>query len=231
MKIGIIGPTESEIFPFIDEMSDVYVERRAKLDFHIGKYAGIDIVAVCSGICKVNAAIAAQIIIDGFNAAQVFITGAAGAIDHNLSICDTVIVSQSAYHDVSDIVLTKYHPFMKTVWFNADATLAKDILGAVKGTEHEKSVFIGRAVTGETFIDQDGRPEIIEKFDPMCVDEETTAVAHVCFVNSVPFAAIRSMSDTPNESGIDVAHKYFAAASDKSLAVLKIYLNVYAKKI
>jgi adenosylhomocysteine nucleosidase len=224
MKIGIIGPTKGEIYPFIKEMSDVRVEREAKLDFHIGKYAGVDTAAVCSGICKVNAAIAAQILIDRCGVSQILVTGIAGAIA-GLKIRDTVIVSQSAYHDVAEDVLTKYHPFMETVWFPANPDIVRGILNAVKSAEHEGNVFIGKAVTGEYFVDQEGRDKIIEKFDPLCVDEETAAVAHVCSANSIPFAAIRSISDTSDESGLATAIKNSDSASDMSLKVLKIYLN------
>jgi len=89
----------------------------------------------------------------------------------------------------------------------------------------DPSVMTGRIVTGESFIDQEGREEIIERYDPLCVDMETAGVAHVCYASAVPFAAIRSMSDTPHESGSGAFEKYCKTAAEKSVRVLIRYLD------
>lgn len=80
-------------------------------------------------------------------------------------------------------------------------------------------------VTGEAFIDQDGREEIIENHNPLCVDMETASIAHVCYVNQIPFAAIRSISDTPHESGNESFEKHVIQAASASIQVLKNYLK------
>ena len=46
MKLGIIGPCDNEINPLIESMYNITSEKNAMLDFHIGKYAGINIVAL-----------------------------------------------------------------------------------------------------------------------------------------------------------------------------------------
>ena len=222
MRIGIIGPTENEINPFIKSMDITKTEKHAMLSFHSGKYLDIDVIALFCGVCKVNAAIAAQILIDKYHVSHIIVIGAAGAIDENLHIFDTVISSEIAYHDVADGILTEYHPWMKTVYFNADEDL---INGISKANINDNSVMVGRIVTGETFIDQDGREEIIEKRNPLCVDMETASIAHVCYANVVPFVAIRSISDTPHESGSESFEKYYNDAAEKSVNVLTRYLN------
>ena len=40
-----------------------------------------------------------------------------------------------------------------------------------------------------------------DAFDPLSVDMETGSIAHVCYANSVPFLAIRSITDTADHSG------------------------------
>jgi len=227
VRIGIIGPSEQEIMPFIREMKRVTVEDRAKLRFHAGTFAGFDVFALFCGVCKVNAAIAAQILIDRYDVTHIIVTGVAGAIDPALEIYDTVIASEVAYHDVADEILTDYHPWMESAWFRADGEMLEGILRANAG---DQSVFTGKMVTGEAFIDQHGREEIIAKFNPQCVDMETAAVAHVCYANGTPFAAIRSMSDTPHESGNDAFEKYAGSAAEKSIAVMKRYLNTLSRK-
>lgn len=222
MCIGIIGATENEINPFILSMSNIKTEKHAMLNFHKGQYQDIDIIALFCGVCKVNAAIAAQILIDKYQTTQVIAIGVAGAINEELQILDTVISSEIAYHDVADEILTQYHPWMKSIYFTAD----KDMLNGIsKANAGDRSVLIGRIVTGEAFINQNGRKEIIEKYNPLCADMETASIAHVCYANSISFAAIRSMSDTPHESGNDAFEKYGKAAAEKSVFVLKCYLN------
>ena len=50
------------------------------LKFHSGKFNNIDVVALYCGVCKVNAAIAAQILIDKFQVTTIIITGVAGQL-------------------------------------------------------------------------------------------------------------------------------------------------------
>ncbi len=222
MCIGVIGATENEINPFISSMNNVHIEEYAMLSFHKGTYQDIDIVALYCGVCKVNAAIATQILIDKYQVSRIIVIGVAGAINENLHIADTVVSSEIAYHDVADEVLTQYHPWMKSIYFAAD----KDLLNEIsKANAKDLSVMTGRIVTGEAFIDQDGRKEIIDKHNPLCVDMETASIAHVCYVNSIPFVAIRSMSDTPHESGNDVFERYGKVAAEKSVTVLKRYFD------
>lgn len=60
----------------------------------------------------------------------------------------------------------------------------------------------GRTVTGDVFIEQDGRESIIERFDPICCDMETAAAAHVCHAMGVSFNCVRAISDTEDEAGL-----------------------------
>ena len=60
----------------------------------------------------------------------------------------------------------------------------------------------GRTVTGDVFIEKDGRESIIERFNPVCCDMETAASAHVCYALNVPFNCVRAISDTEEEAGL-----------------------------
>jgi adenosylhomocysteine nucleosidase len=222
MKLGIIGPCEIEIMPFISKMESVTTEESAKLKFYMGTYSGIEIVSLFCGVCKVNAAIAAQILISKYDVTHIIVVGVAGAIDKALKIADTIVSVEIAYHDVADGILTEYHPRLESIYFKADEELAN---GIMRANSNDESVSLGRIVTGEAFIVEDGRAQIIDKHNPHCVDMETAAIAHVCYANGVPFAAIRSMSDTPHESGVDVFEKYLKQAADKSMDVLCKYLQ------
>ncbi|MCR1949810.1 5'-methylthioadenosine/adenosylhomocysteine nucleosidase [Clostridium sp. DSM 100503] len=226
MKIGIIGPSEDEIKPFIDELSAEKLEEHAMLKFYIGKYENIDIVVLYCGVCKVNAAIAAQILIDKFQVNHIIVTGVAGAIDKNLNIGDTVISTEVAYHDVAEEILTEYHPWMKTIYFESDKKLLSLCRIIVNENTYSQNILFGKIVTGEAFIDNKGRSEIISKFNPLCVDMETASIAHVCYVNEIPFIAIRSITDTEDESGVDVFESNCSIASKNSVDIVKKILEL-----
>ena len=56
---------------------------------------------------------------------------------------------------------------------------------------------------------------------------ETASVAHVCYVNNIPFLAIRSITDTESKSGIDNFQVNCVSASNNSINILKkILINV-----
>lgn len=61
------------------------------LKFYSGVYEGIEVVSVFCGVCKVNAAIATQILIDKFQVTHMVLTGVAGALNKYLKIGDVVI--------------------------------------------------------------------------------------------------------------------------------------------
>ena len=67
--------------------------------------------------------------------------------------------------------------------------LARQAAEKLKTSHH--TVF-GRMVTGEQFIVDENRDKINEMFAPLSVDMETAAIAHVCYVNRIPFISIHS---------------------------------------
>ena len=61
------------------------------LKFYEGQIQGIKVVVLFSGVCKVNAAIASQILIDVFGVDLIINSGTAGGMNPDLEIFDTVI--------------------------------------------------------------------------------------------------------------------------------------------
>ena len=117
MKIGIVCAAEEELAPFLPQIENIKTSEKAMLKFYEGKIHSTEVAVVVSGVCKVNAAVAAQILIDGFGATAVINSGTAGGMDAKLRIYDTVVATECCYHDVAENILTEYHPWMKTVFF------------------------------------------------------------------------------------------------------------------
>ena len=199
-KIGILCPSDSEAAPFLADMEGVTETRKAMLRFYEGTFHGVDVVTLFSGVCKVNAALATQILIDSYQAGAVLNVGTAGALAPGLSVFDTVIATEAGYHDVSPEILTEFHPWLPAPVFPSDARLLALARQAAARGEHP--VVFGRMVTGETFLADEGRREAIRAaWHPLSVDMETAAVAHVCYVNQVPFLAVRTLTDTADQRG------------------------------
>jgi len=230
MIIGIVCAVEREAAPFLPLIEDLKMSEKSMLRFFQGKIKGEEVVLVTCGVCKVNAAIAAQILVDTYKVDVIINAGTAGAMDENLNILDAVIATEVTYHDVSNDILTKNHPKMDDVFFKTDEkmiTAFRIVAGTIKTPG--KLVF-GRMVTGESFIDQDGRDTINERFAPMSVDMETAAIAHVCYVNQVPFAAVRCITDTAKQSGIKVFEDNVAAAADVARDVTVSLLDEFTRR-
>ena len=207
MRVGVIGPSENEIMPFIGEIYNKKVDSFAKLTFYSGSYGNVEIVALYCGVCKVNAAIATQLLIDRFNVTHIIVTGVAGAIDRILSIGDTVISTKIAYHDVAKGILTEYHPWMKENYFLASGDLLKASEIILKKNTFKQSIYFGKIVTGEAFVVEEGRDKIINE--------------HNCYANNIPFIAIRSITDTVEKSGTENFHKNCKEASLNSINIMK----------
>ena len=222
-KTGILCAGESELAPFLPHIQNCTHTERAMLTVYEGTIGSTPVAAVACGMCKVNAALATQLLIDRYGVAQMINAGAAGGMDPRLGILDTAITSQTAYHDVAEEILTQSHPQLPTVWFQADAAMVS--LARQAAERLGCQAWVGRTVTGEAFITDAGRAEINAAFCPLTVDMETAATAHVCYVNRIPFAAIRTVTDTADHSGVEHFEENCARASeiarDITLAMLR----------
>lgn len=199
-RIGILCASDTELAPFLPLIAPTSTTRWAMLDIHHGQLHGIPVVAAYSGVCKVNAAIAAQVMIDRCQVDGMIHAGVAGGIDPGIRLLDTVISTETAYHDMAEDILTEFHPWLPTIYFPADEALlatARAYAATAKQTIH-----FGRMVTGERFITDEEREEIARRFAPLTVDMETAAVAHVCHVDQVPFLAVRTITDTADHRGM-----------------------------
>lgn len=223
-RYAIIGPNDEEVENFISLIEEHTQEKQLGLDIHLGTVEGKAVLCVVSGICKVNPAIVTQMLIERYALKAVIVCGVAGAIA-DLEIGDTVIATEVAHHDVKPSFLQEYYPFLRhdTACFTADASLVEVMKRALQ--DYPKPVYYGRVVSGEYFVDQKGRQEIIANFDPLAVDMETAGVAHACHVNAMPFIAIRSITDNEKQSGLENFRLNFELARNNAQEILVRFLK------
>ena len=223
MKLGIISAVENELAPFMDCLELTECKEKARLKIYEGKIGAHHVAMTVCGVCKVNAAMAAQILIDSCDVDAVINAGTAGGMDAALGLFDTVVCTEVGYHDVDFAFLRDYHPHMDSPLFKSSDMLLTAAKAAAEKREAGR-VHFGRMMTGETFITDEGRPRLNELYAPMSVDMETAAIAHVCLLNERGFISVRSITDTADHSGIgqfeENCVKAAAASRDFVLAML-----------
>ena len=224
-RIGIICAGDREFEPFIPHIQHAAILEKAMLRIWRGRIGEVEVAALFSGVCKVNAAVAAQVLIDCCHVDVIINVGTAGGLRSDIALFDVAISTEAVYHDVAEHILTEFHPWLKENGFRADDELLQLSHVAVDGMENKSNVHWGRMATGEAFIEDERREAILCQYNPLTVDMETASIAHVCYVNGIPFLAIRCITDDAQHNGIRCFEENCARASgiakDVALAVLE----------
>lgn len=196
--IVIIGAMPSELADIRGFFKDAEIKRISGFDFYINSLNGKKIVNVCCGIAKVNAAVCTQVAIDNFAPDAVINAGIAGGMNSDVKVCDIVISTEVLPHDLDLHFLKDYPPYCGV--FKADENIiavTEKVCGSFDG-----NCFKGRIVSGEAFISSNEvKADIISRLNPYAVDMESAAVGHCCFLNNMPFASIRCISDNADDEG------------------------------
>ncbi len=206
--LGIIAAMEKEITELKglmqSEGSDVTVQKIAGMEFYQGRLFGHELTLVTSGIGKVNAAVAAEILIAVFNVRGIINTGIAGSLDNRIDIGDIVLSTDALEHDM-DVTGLGYEkgvcPDQEVSIYPADEELRGIALEACRRVCSEVKVFEGRVVSGDQFIsDKKVKDDIVASFGGMCTEMEGAAIAHTAWLSKVPYLVIRSISDKADDS-------------------------------
>ena len=99
MKIAIVVAMQKELDLLLPHISDIVKSEKGRFIVYHGQMAGCEIIAMQSGIGKVNSALALQCMLNDFAPDLVINTGVAGGTGR-AGILDVVVGSRVAYHDV-----------------------------------------------------------------------------------------------------------------------------------
>ena len=99
MKIGIIVAMDKEFTQLKTLLSDSKTEHRNHKDFVTGTIGDNEVIMQQCGIGKVNSAIGAVEMIDGYHPDLVISTGVAGGADISLNVTEVVVSTECVYHD------------------------------------------------------------------------------------------------------------------------------------
>ena len=224
MIIGIISAMDEELAILLKDMDVTEKKVKANKTFHKGKLWGKDVVAVVSGIGKVNAAICAQILISEYNVGTIINVGVAGGIGMDIYPGDVVVAENLVQYDMDTTAFGDKHgqiPRLDTFDFKCDENLVSVCTKACDEIEGFNT-FLGRIVSGDKFVASvDTIKWLEEEFDAKAVEMEGASIAHVCYLNNVPFVVIRSISDNANNGAHMDYEKFTPIGVRNSTTILK----------
>ena len=195
---------DQEVAKLKEMMTEVEITKAASMEFYKGKLNGTEAVVVRAGVGKVNAACCTQALIDHFPVSCVINTGIAGSLQASIDIGDIVLATDALEHDM-DAVSFGYGlgqiPGMKVFSFTADEKLRKIAKEGCEKVNPDISVHEGRVVTGDQFVSsKEKKTWLVDHFDGCCTEMEGAAIAHVAYLNQIPFLIVRAISDKADDS-------------------------------
>lgn len=208
----VVAAMEEEIAPF-EQRADRLAHQR-----HVGMarsviatIGGRRLLLIRSGIGAVNAASATVLAIHVVRTPVVLSVGSAGGLGEGVRIGDVVVGDEHAFGgaDASAFgYVPGQIPGMPATYPGAPAL--------VERAQNRPGVLVGAMLSGDSFVDARSVDQYRERFPrALTTDMETTAIAQVCHSFSIPFVAVRGVSDLCGPS----AGKDFALTIDDVAAL------------
>jgi len=217
-----MGAMPEEIVALGSTLTDVRVTTRAGREFHAGRLAGHDVVVVFSRWGKVAAASTTTELILGHGVSRVVFFGIAGGLAE-VSRGDVVIATSLVQHDLdaSPFFPPLHVPMLGRASMPACETMSNQLAEAASSFLSRRlfseapaalleqaeltspRVHRGVIASGDQVIFSRETREGVQRRAPeaLCVEMEGAAAAQVCFEHQVPFACVRTISDTADDLG------------------------------
>lgn len=197
MRIGIIGAMQMEVDNLKEAMEHQSVETISGVNFVSGTVGEAEVVVAMCGVGKVFAAICAEAMILKYSPDMIINVGVAGTLTKDLSVCDVAVATDVFQHDMDTSALgdpVGLVSGLNQIYFPTDEKMKTLLCEVLK----EKGIHYvtGPIATGDLFMhDPDKKARIRDDFRAIAAEMEGGSIGHVCTVNKVPFAVLRSISD------------------------------------
>ncbi len=186
------------------------------VDFYSGHIFDHSVVLVCSGIGKVNAAIASTLAIEHFNPICIINIGALGALEAHLEPGGIILSASVAYHDVDATTWGYQHGQVPRMPVDYQASHALLYLFEGLAGKLALTFYKGVGVTGDQFLASDTLLTTLKLKFPTAigVDMEAASIAQVAHLFNIPFVSVRAVSDHANDSAIMHSNANLSKAAD-----------------
>jgi len=225
--IGFIGAMQVETEGIIAMMTDTKAETYAGITYTTGKLSGKDIVVATCGVGKVNAAVCAQCMIFAYKPEVIINTGVAGSLSNALNIGDIALGCCSIQTDMDTSPVGDPLGLisgLNLIELPCDTATVEKLEKAAKslGIQYQ----IGKISTGDQFVNSNERKKFIQdNFGCIACEMESGSIAHVCLMNDVKFAVIRSISDKADNSSHMDYGEFVKIAADNSIRMVKAFVE------
>ena len=238
--VGVLG-IATEIAPIERRLQDSREVAVRGNVFRVGTLNGRKVVVGRSGIGKVNAAIAATLLIGEFNPSAILFSGTAGAIDPDLHPGDVVIGATMAQHDVGlqasdgvqrrgvrntltgerDPLLVPAPEVLLTAARRSAQGLSLPAVRAADGENRMPRIVEGVIVTGDVFVsDETLRVALRNTLGATAVEMEGAAVVQTCRQFSVPCLVVRSITDRADGQAQASYQQFLTTASENAATLV-----------
>ena len=225
--IGIIGAMDIEVESIKTLLSDIKTETISGAEFVIGKFSGKDVVVAKCGVGKVFAALCTEAMIIKFSPSVIINVGVAGCLTPELKIGDIVIARDVVQHDMDTSPLGDPVGMLSDiniVHIPTDEKVTGLLEESVKdaGFEHRA----GTIASGDQFVASKEKKDYIkDNFGAISCEMEGGSIGHVCYVNKVPFAVLRAMSDVADDGATMDFPTFCKMAAENEVTVIKNFLS------
>lgn len=222
MKIGVIGAMQMEIDNLKESMENITSETISGVTYVSGAIGDKEVVAAVSGVGKVFAAICAEAMILTYHVDMVINIGVAGTLCKELGVMDVAVADQVVQHDMNTSALGDPVGLLSginEVFLPTDEKMRRLLCECLmdKGFRYK----VGTVATGDLFLHKPNQKALIhERFHAIAGEMEGGSIGHVCYVNKVPFAVLRSISD--GEGG---AMDYATFAEQAALRAIEVVVE------
>ena len=216
---------QMEVDTLRESMDNVRTEEYSGVTYVSGTIGGKDVVAAVCGIGKVFAAICAEAMILKFHVDCVVNIGVAGTLCKDLHVMDVAVADQVVQHDMNTSALGDPIGLLSglnQVFLPADEKMRKLLCRCLQ----EKAIpyKVGTIATGDLFLHKETQKTLLHsRFGAIAGEMEGGSIGHVCFVNKVPFAILRSISD--GEGGAMDYETFAEKAALQSILVVVDFIN------
>lgn len=227
--IGIICAMEVELLEISRAMDIEKKEKISGVEFLLGTMHGKKIAMAVCGVGKVFAALCTEAMILRYSPKIIVNSGVAGGLSDELSKCDAVVAEKLVQHDMDTSPLGDPIGLLSginEIYLPCDKKASEILKDAAK--ELSVKAVTGVIATGDTFIaDGEKKKWLKETFDAAACEMEGGAVAHVCYVNGIKCAVLRTISDGGDDEANMDFPTFVKKAAHNSCEIMKRFVRDY----
>jgi len=220
MTVAIIVAMQKELDLLLPQIENLREHITNQQTYYLGEISGHEVIALKSGIGKVNAAISTYELLRTFSPACVINTGVAGGLGLTDTM-DLLVATEVVYNDVWCGPDTSYGA---AHGFPTYLPCCPEVIEEAQQYLTGENVRFGLLSSGDKFVATAEEVEFIHSYFPeaMAVDMESGAIVQTCTRMHVPVAVVRVISDTPGRAeNISQYQDFWSEAPAETLSALK----------